>query len=99
MKTLYLSAGYSRMVTGDGSMLSIEEVIAANPTSDQLPMLLIDRLAVEYDGDEASRLADWPTLSRRLFSRGRGVCRSLSIPPATPLPSDWISLPGLRPMG
>ncbi len=50
---LYLSAGYSRMVTGDGSMLSIEEVIAANPTSDQLPMLLIDRLAVEYDGDEA----------------------------------------------
>lgn len=55
---LYLSAGYSRMVTGDGSMLSIEEVIAANPTSDQLPMLLIDRLAVEYDGDEASRLAD-----------------------------------------
>ncbi|MDE7238025.1 MAG: excinuclease ABC subunit A, partial [Paramuribaculum sp.] len=57
---LYLSAGYSRLIDADGTLTEIEEMMI-NPDADtmtQLPMLLIDRLAVERDGDEASRLAD-----------------------------------------
>lgn len=56
---IYLKEGYSRVVK-DGEFILIEDLIAS-PT---IPLyadgydLLVDRLAVESSGDEASRLAD-----------------------------------------
>ncbi len=55
---LYLSAGYSRVVDAKGNMWTIDEIMAEADGMKEIPMLLVDRLAVEYDGDEASRLAD-----------------------------------------
>ena len=58
--SLFLSAGYSRVVEPDGTMIAIEDILSGTAVfnNENLPMLLIDRLAVEYEGDEASRLSD-----------------------------------------
>lgn len=55
---IYLKEGYSRMVK-DGEFIMIEDLLAADTlaTADGYD-LLVDRLAVEAAGDEASRLAD-----------------------------------------
>lgn len=56
---VYLKAGYSRLMINDSPVI-IEELMS-RPDPDIMPdgaELLVDRLAVSYDGDEASRLAD-----------------------------------------
>lgn len=55
---IYLKEGYSRMVK-DGEFIMIEDLLAADtPATADGYDLLVDRLAVEAAGDEASRLAD-----------------------------------------
>lgn len=56
---IYLKEGYSRVVK-DGEFTLIEDLMSAPGTPDDAEGydLLIDRLAVETSGDEASRLAD-----------------------------------------
>ncbi len=56
---IFLKEGYSRLVK-DGEFLSIEDIIAAEETLEQPDgyYLLIDRLSVQHEGDELSRLAD-----------------------------------------
>lgn len=56
---IYLKEGYSRVVK-DGEFTLIEDLMSAPDTPDDAEGydLLIDRLAVETSGDEASRLAD-----------------------------------------
>lgn len=58
---VYLKAGFSRLVTPDGSFVQISDLLADEknpPLSPDGYMLLVDRLAVAHDGDELSRLAD-----------------------------------------
>lgn len=58
---VYLKAGYTRMVTADGSFVTIEDMLASPDTVPASPdgyMLLIDRMAVSTDEDEVSRLAE-----------------------------------------
>ncbi len=56
---IYIKEGYSRLIKGD-TFITIEELIAQKelPTTADDYMLLIDRLAVQHQGDELSRLAD-----------------------------------------
>ncbi len=56
---IYLKGGYSRVVK-DGGFVMIEELLASSAIPDEADGydLLVDRLAVEASGDEASRLAD-----------------------------------------
>lgn len=56
---VYLKGGYSRLMK-DGEFLEIEELIAAPklPKTAKGYELLIDRLSLQPDGDELSRLAD-----------------------------------------
>lgn len=55
------SAGYSRLLRADFSVTGIDDLLADTGV-DSLDtsgmMLLVDRLAVEHEGDETSRLAD-----------------------------------------
>ena len=58
---VYLKAGFSRLVTPDGSFVQISDLLADEknpPLSPDGYMLLVDRLAVAHDGDELSRPAD-----------------------------------------
>ncbi len=57
---VYLKAGYSRLITADGSFVTIESLLAIDnpPETPNGAELLIDRLSVSYTGDENSRLAD-----------------------------------------
>lgn len=68
---LYLSAGYSRLVSPAGETFNIEDVLT-RPDLDEAGLgdllLLIDRLAVDNDGDEASRMAD--SVETALFESG-----------------------------
>ena len=56
---IYLKGGYSRVVK-DGGFVMIEDLLASSAIPDEADGydLLVDRLAVEASGDEASRLAD-----------------------------------------
>ncbi|MCM1028513.1 MAG: excinuclease ABC subunit UvrA [Pseudoflavonifractor sp.] len=53
-----ISAGYSRVIDADGTPTDMDELLANPPASSEGLMLLIDRLAVEKEGEEVSRLAD-----------------------------------------
>lgn len=58
---VYLKAGFTRLVTPAGEFVQIADLLSdeANlPESADGYLLLVDRLAVAYQGDELSRLAD-----------------------------------------
>ena len=54
---VYLKAGYSRLITADGSFVTIESLLAIDnpPETPNGAELLIDRLSVSYTGDEIGR--------------------------------------------
>ena len=71
---VYLKAGYSRLMQGTQFMsitdiMELDNVDILNPAD---YMLLIDRLAVAYDGDELSRLAED---AETAFFEGNDFCR------------------------
>ena len=58
---VFLKAGFTRLVTPQGSFIQIADLLADEkniPASPEGYMLLVDRLAVAHEGDELSRLAD-----------------------------------------
>ena len=65
---IYLKEGYSRLVI-DGRFTEIADLLNDMPASADGIDLLIDRLAVAYEGDELSRLAD---SSETAFFEGDG---------------------------
>lgn len=68
---VYLKGGYSRLMK-DGEFVMIEDLLGDDcPTSSQGYDLLIDRLAIAYQGDEQSRLAD---SIETAFFEGFGCC-------------------------
>lgn len=69
---IYASEGYTRVVEPDGSFVDIDEYKLGKRT--RLPMLLIDRLAIEHEGDELSRLAESVETA---FFEGGGECTLL----------------------
>ncbi len=52
---IYAKEGYSRVVDADNNFVPMDEF---RTEGEQLPDLLVDRLAVAYEGDELSRLAE-----------------------------------------
>lgn len=50
---IYAKVGYSRVLDADNNFIDMSEY-----SSDVIPRLLVDRLAIEHEGDEMSRLAE-----------------------------------------
>lgn len=67
---IFISAGYSRAVSPDGTMTELADLMASTEPLPEGIMLLVDRLAVEKEGEEVSRLAD--SVETALFE-GRGT--------------------------
>ena len=73
---IYLKEGYSRLVKGE-EFISIEGLLSQKDTPDNADgyYLLIDRLAVQYHGDEFNRLAD---SIETAFFEGHDECRLIA---------------------
>lgn len=69
---IYRKEGFSRVVTGDFQFVDMADYTAA-----EVPMLLIDRLALRREGDELSRLAE---SAETAFFEGHGRCSLLVWP-------------------
>lgn len=66
---IYIKEGYSRVINSKNEFIDISEYIAYN--TKKTPELLIDRLAIEHEGDELSRLAE---SAETAFFEGNGKC-------------------------
>lgn len=55
---IFRSEGYSRLLSRDGRFISFEDYVPDEGESNELPLLLIDRLVTGTGEDEVSRLAE-----------------------------------------
>lgn len=55
---IYSKGGYSRVISGNGEIIDIEDWGSSRGEKTELPYLLIDRMTVSSDDDEVSRLAE-----------------------------------------
>lgn len=84
---IYIKEGYSRLVTRDGDFIPIE--VEQNEPNENTKdhMLLIDRLSLQHEGDELSRLREsietaffegGDTMSILIWNNGNVECHSFS---------------------
>ena len=66
---IYAKEGYSRVVDADNSFVEISEY--SHEDGAAVPSLLVDRLVIEHEGDELSRLAESVETA---FFEGHGEC-------------------------